>query len=449
MTDPKLGAAPTPPTPTPAAPTPPKPAGILSLLRNRSFLWLWGGQSISQLGAQFTGLAIPVLAVSVLGATEFQVGLLNAAETAAFLVVGLPAGAWIDRLLKRRVMIAADLLRAVTLAAIPVLFFAGLLEIWQLYAIGAIVGVATVFFDVSYQSYIPVLLPGPQITDANSKLETTAQVAQIGGPGLAGALLAIVSVPVLLLADGISYLFSAFAIWRVKDAEKLADPADRESLPKEIAEGLRFVFGHPILRRITATTGVGNFFGVLAITLQAILILRILGLSPATLGIIFGLGSAGGLLGAIATPWITKRIGEGTAVSLSAVALGVAAAALPLAGMYPAAAIPILIGGAVLQSFLVLVYNITQVTMRQRLTPPRLLGRMNASIRFVVWGVMPIASIISGILGTAIGVITTMWIGAAGVLLASVFVLFSPITSMKLLPSEQIPDPREPGLTPR
>ena len=430
---------PTPPPPRPTAPT----AAAASLLRNRSFLWLWGGQSISQLGAQFTGLAIPVLAVSLLGATEFQVGLLNAAETAAFLVVGLPAGAWIDRLLKRRVMIAADLVRAVALAAIPVLWFTGALEIWQLYIVGAIVGVATVFFDVSYQSYIPVLLPGAQITDANSKLETTAQVARIGGPGLAGALLVIVSAPVLLLADGISYVLSAFAIWRTKDTETLADPADRESLPKEIAEGLRFVFAHPILRRITATTGVGNFFGVLAVTLETILILRILGLSPATLGIIFGLGSAGGLLGALATPWITKRIGEGTAVSLSAVALGVSSTSLPLAGMFPTVAIPILIGGALLQSFLVLVYNITQVTMRQRLTPQRLLGRMNASIRFVVWGVMPIASITSGILGTAIGVIPTMWIGAAGALLASVFVLFSPITRMKVLPSEQLPDPRD------
>ena len=163
-----------------------------------------------------------------------------------------------------------------------------------------------------------------------------------------------------------------------------------------------------------------------------------------TLGIIFAIGSVGGLLGALATPWLTKRLGEGTAVSVSAVLFGVSAATVPLAGVLPAIALPLLIGGTFLNSFLVLVYNITQVTMRQRLTPPRLLGRMNASIRFVVWGVMPIAALLSGILGGTIGVIPTMWIGVAGGFLAAGFVLFSPITGMKTLPTEQLADPRQP-----
>lgn len=425
---------------TEATPTEPAP---IPLLRNASFRWFWGGEAISQLGTQFSLLAIPVLAVSLLGASEFEVGILGAAQTAAFLVVGLPAGAWIDRLLKRRVMIAADLARAVMLGLLPLLWFLGALEMWHLYLVGAVIGIATVFFDVSYQSYIPVLLPGSQVGPANSRLEATAQVAHIGGPGLAGGLLTIISAPMLLLVDAISYLVSAFAIWRVRDSERLSDPADREPLSREIWEGLRFVFGHPILRRIVGTTGTSNFFNTLATTLEAILILRILGLSPATLGIIFAVGSVGGLLGALATPWITKRIGEGTAVSLSAVAMGFALATMPLAGMFPVAAIPLLIGGMFLMSFLVLVYNITQLTMRQRLTPPRLLGRMNASIRFVVWGVMPIAALISGALGTAIGVIPTMWIGTIGTLFGAGFVLLSPITRMKTLPTE-VEDPRTP-----
>ena len=410
----------------------------IPLLRNASFRWFWGGEAISQLGTQFSLLAIPVLAVSLLGASELEVGILGAAQTAAFLVVGLPAGAWIDRLLKRRVMIVADLARAVMLGLLPLLWMLGALEMWHLYVVGAVIGVATVFFDVSYQSYIPVLLPGSQVGPANSRLEATAQVAHIGGPGLAGGLLTIISAPMLLLVDAISYLVSAFAIWRVRDTETLSDPAEREPLSREIWEGLRFVFGHPILRRIVGTTGTSNFFHTLATTLEAILILRVLGLSPATLGIIFAVGSAGGLLGAIATPWITKRIGEGTAVSLSAVAMGLAVAAMPLAGMFPVAAIPLLIGGMFLMSFLVLVYNITQLTMRQRLTPPRLLGRMNASIRFVVWGVMPIGALLSGVLGTTIGIIPTMWIGTIGTVLGAGFVLFSPITRMKTLPSEQV-----------
>jgi len=406
-----------------------------TLGRNRNFLWFWSGEGVSQLGTQFSQLAIPVLAVSLLGATEWEVGVLSAAETAAFLVVGLPAGAWIDRMLKRRVMIAADLVRAVTLAAVPIMFFAGALQIWQLYVVGAIVGVATVFFDVSYQSYIPVLLPGTQVGPANSRLEATSQVARIGGPGLAGALLTIVSAPVLLLADGVSYLLSAFALWRVRDAEVLRDPTERESLPREIVEGLRFVWRHPILRRITATTGTSNLFNALAATLESILILRMLGFSPASLGIIFAIGAAGGLLGALATPWIARRIGEGTSVSLSALGIGVASVTLPLAGTLPAVALPLLITGAFLQSFFVLVYNITQVTMRQRVTPPRLLGRMNASIRFIVWGVMPVGALLSGVLSISIGVIPTIIVGAILNLLAGIPVVFSGLWRMRTLPS--------------
>jgi MFS family permease len=408
------------------------------LLRNRSFLWLWGGDTISQLGAQFTALAIPVLAVTLLGATEWEVGVLGAAQTAAFLVVGLPAGAWIDRMLKRRVMIAADVVRAVALAAIPALWFTGTLEIWHLYIVGAVVGVATVFFDVSYQSYVPILLPGPQVGSANSKLETTAQIARIGGPGLAGALLTIVSAPVLLLADAISYLFSAFAIWRIRDEEVRPDPAERRGLAREIGEGLRFVFRHPLISRIVGTTATGNFFGQLVTTLEVIFVLNVLGLSPAILGLLFSVGAVGGLLGAVVTPWVTGRIGEGTAVSVSAMGFGVAMLAFPLAGVFPALAVPLLIAGFFLEAFLVLVYNITQVTMRQRLCPPRLLGRMNASIRFVVWGVMPIASLLAGFLGTVIGIVPTLWIGFAGTVLAAGFVVFSPLTRMRQLPTEQV-----------
>jgi predicted MFS family arabinose efflux permease len=408
------------------------------LLRNRNFRWLWGGDAISQLGTQFTQLAIPVIAVTLLHATEFQVGVLTAAETAAFLVVGLPAGAWIDRMRKRRVMIAADLIRALFLAAVPVLWFAGVLEIWHLIVIATVIGVATVFFDVSYQSFVPVLLPGSLVGAGNSLLETTGQISRIGGPGLAGLLLTILTAPVLLIADAISFLGSAFALSRVRDTETLRPAAERESLRREIAEGLRFVFRHPVLWRITLTTGTSNLFGMLVGTLEAILILRELELSPASFGLIMGIGSVGGLLGALATPWVTKHVGEGTAVSLSALAMAAASAAIPLAGTFPGVALPILILGSFVNSFLVLIYNITQVTMRQRLTPARLLGRMNASIRFVVWGVMPIGALAAGALGSTIGILPTMWIGVAGTAVGSFWVLFSPITRMRTLPTELV-----------
>ncbi|MDO7881155.1 MFS transporter [Protaetiibacter sp. WY-16] len=412
----------------------------LPLRRNRNFLWFWGGEAVSQLGAQFTLLAIPVLAVTFLGATEWQVGLLGAAQTAAFLLVGLPAGAWLDRMLKRRAMIAADIVRAAALATLPALWFAGHLEMWHLYVVGIVVGVATVFFDVAYQSYVPILLPSSQIGSGNSRLETTSQIASIGGPGLAGALLTIVSAPVLLVVDAISYVVSAFAIWRVRDTETTPPRHERRPLATEIAEGIAFVFRHRLLRAIVLTTAATNFFGFFITTLEALYVLRELDLGPASLGLMYSVGSVGGLLGAVATPWFTRLIGEGTAITVSAIGFGIATAAYPLASLAGVAALPVLIGGMLLQSFFVLVYNITQVTMRQRLCPPRLLGRMNASIRFVVWGVMPLGSLAGGALGTGLGIVPTMWIGTVGGLLGAAFVLFSPLTGMRELPREQVRD---------
>lgn len=407
-----------------------------SVHRNRRFLWLWGAQGFSVLGAQFTFLALPVVAVTLLGAVEWQMGVLNAASTAAFLVVGLPAGAWVDRWLKRRVMIMADLVRAVALALIPVLWFAGALEIWHLYLVAAIMGVATVFFDVSYQSYIPILVAPEQVGQANSTLEATAQVSRIGGPGLAGAFLTVVSAPVLLIIDAVSYLVSASMLWRIRDPEAPADREQRQSLPKEIAEGVRFVWTQPLIRSIAGTTATANFFATLAFTLLPLYVLRDLDLGPAGLGIIFSFGAAGGLLGALATPRLSRWVGEGTIITLSAI-LGASVFVLfPLASLVPASAsLAVLMALEFVLSFAVLVYNITQVTLRQRLCPPRLLGRMNASIRFVVWGVMPIASLVSGALGGAIGIVPTLWIAFIGSLLACAFVTFSPLTGMRKLPT--------------
>ena len=407
-----------------------------SVHRNRMFLWLWGAEGISVLGVQFTFLALPVVAVILLGAVEWQMGVLNAASTAAFLVVGLPAGAWVDRWLKRRVMIVADLVRAVALAVIPLLWFAGALEIWHLYLVAAVMGVATVFFDVSYQSYIPILVSPAQVGQANSTLEATAQVSRIGGPGLAGALLTVVSAPVLLIIDAVSYLVSAVMLSRIRDHEAPADRAQRQLLPREIAEGVRFVWTQPLIRSIAGTTATANFFATLAFTLLPLYVLRDLNLGAAGLGIIFSFGAAGGLLGALATPRLSRWVGEGTIITLSAILAAVTFAFLPLASLLPApASLAVLMASEFVMSFAVLVYNITQVTLRQRLCPSRLLGRMNASIRFVVWGVMPIASLVSGALGGAIGIVSTMWVAFVGSLLSCVFVTFSPLTGMRRLPT--------------
>jgi MFS family permease len=405
-----------------------------SLWRDRNFLTMWSGQTLSQFGAQITELAVPVLAVLLLNATEFQIGVLNAANVAAFLLVGLPAGAWIDRMRKRHVMIAADIVRAVALALIPLLWAAGLLQMWHLFVIAAIVGVATVFFDVSYQSIVPSLVRPHQIAEANGKLQSSYEIANIAGPGFGGWLVGAITAPLAVLATAGTYLVSAVALMFTRDHEPVRAPEDRGPILREIWEGLHFVFTEKLLRRIVATTGTSNFFNTVSTTLLPLFLLRELGFSPASLGLIFSLAAIGGLLGAMATPHIVRWIGEARAIPISSIGFSVIALLLPMAALVPEYAFPLLVAQFFVGSFTVLLYNITQVTFRQRITPARLLGRMNASVRFVVWGVMPIAALLAGVLGAWLGVVPVMWIGAIGQLFSAGFVVFAPFWTMRELP---------------
>ena len=411
-----------------------------SLWRDRNFLTMWSGQAFSQFGSQIQELAIPVLAVLVLGASEFQVGVLNAAGVAAFLVVGLPAGAWIDRMRKRHVMIWADAVRAVALAMLPLLWWLGVLQMWHLYAVALVVGVATVFFDVSYQSIVPSLVRPSQIAEANGKFQSTYEIANIAGPGIGGWLVGILTAPIAILTTVGTYLISFVALLFTRDNEPSREPEDRAPILHEIWEGLRFVFTERLLRRIVATTGTSNFFNTISMTMLPIFLLRELGLSPASMGVILSLGAVGGLVGAIATPHIVRWIGEARAIPISSIGFSLVGVFLPLAAVVPAFAFPLLVAQGFVASFTILLYNITQVTFRQRITPPRLLGRMNASVRFVVWGVMPIAALLSGVLGTWLGVVATMWIAAIGEIFSALFVIIGPFWSMRDLPDGEAAD---------
>ncbi|WP_233121173.1 MFS transporter [Tersicoccus sp. Bi-70] len=408
-----------------------------SLWRDGDFLRFWGGQGVSQIGSSVGRIALPVLAVSVLDATAFQVGLLDAVQFAAFLLIGLPAGAWVDRWRKRRTMIAADAVRAVAMLAIPVLWWTGSLDFWHLLAVAAVVGTATVFFDVGYQSFVPVLVPSGRVADANGKLEATAQVARLGGPGIGGALLSVVSVPVLFVAEAVGYLVSAIALITVRDSERRPDPPQEASLIGQIRAGLSFVVRHPLISRITAATGISNFFSTVAATLYPILILRELGLGAPVFGLIMSLGAVGGVLGAALASRIGDRVGEGNALPLSLVASTVLMLLMPAATLMPAPWLQITALSVADFGFsvLVVVYNVLQVSMRQRVCPPALLGRMNASIRCLVWGVMPIGALLGGWLGGWIGIVPTILIGVVGAGTACVPLFFSPLWGMRRLPS--------------
>ncbi|WP_415854087.1 MFS transporter [Sinomonas sp. G460-2] len=409
------------------------------LARRPSFLAFWAGQGVSQMGVQLGQLALPVLAVNLLGAREMDLGVLNAASMAAFLVVGLPAGAWVDRWLKRRTMIRADLVRMAAMFAVPLLWWSGELRMWHLFAVAAVVGVATVFFDVAYQSYIPLLVERELVADANGKLEATAQVSRLGGPALGGFLLTLVSAPVLFAGEAGGYLVSALCLTRVRDAETKPERVEGSNLLHEIRDGAGFVVRHPLIRRVVASTAVANLFSSITYVLMPLVILRELGFGPVGLGTMLSIGSVGGIIGALVTPRLAARIGEGPLLPLGLTvgALSVVLFPLALAAGPGPLALVLLSAGEFFMSFGVIVYNVMQVSMRQRVCPPRLLGRMNASIRCVVWGVMPIGSLLGGWLGERIGLAPTLWIGVAGAALSCVPVATGPFLRLRRLPDAE------------
>jgi len=410
-----------------------------SVVRQPGFLALWIGQSVSAIGSQISGIAIPVIAVTFLGATELEMGLLTAADTSAFLIFGLLAGALVDRWIKRQVMLIADLVRMLAVALVPILWIYGVLNIYQLMFIGAVLSVATVFFDVSYQSYIPILLPKEYIGIGNSRLETTSQISGIAGPGVVGWLLQFFKAPLLLIIDALSFFVSAVSLWFIKDREEPKPKADRKPLVQEIKAGLHFVWNQRLIRAISFTTSTSNLFGTIAGTMFALYFFRTeyLGFNTASYGILVSLGSVGGLLGATVTPRLIKLFGEGPLVVISAIVSGSVQLLIPIAWYTPREYALVFLGAQFfLTSFLALTYNITQVTARQRICPEHLLGRMNASIRFMVWGCMPIGALISGALGTVLGVVPTLWIGAIGGLFAASFVFFSPLRTMREMPQK-------------
>jgi MFS family permease len=405
-----------------------------SLWRHRDFRQLWGAETVSQLGTQVTQLALPIIAVTILAATPFQMGVLTALETAAFLVVGLPAGAWVDRWHRKRVLVANDLIRAVALGTLPLAWAFHVLSLPQLFLIAAVTGTATVFFDVAYQSYLPALVAKDQIVDGNGKLETSRAVAQVAGPGITGVLLRVISAPVLIAADAVSFLLSAVFIGRIRQGDVVPDRATRRPLRVEIAEGLSFVVHHPLLRRIVACTGIGNFGTAMSGALLVLFALRELHLSESTIGIVFAAGSVGGLVGAVTGARFARWVGEGRAIPLSAALIVPFAALVPLAVLgAPAVLLVVSWFGF---SWAVVAYNITQVSFRQRLCPPQLLGRMNASVRFIVFGTQPLGALLGGALGSWLGVVPTLWIAVGVAGLAAVPVLFSPLIRMRDLPDE-------------
>ena len=407
------------------------------LLRHRDFRLLWGGETVSELGSQVSLLAIPLLAVRTLHATTFEMGLLTAASTAAFLIVGLPAGVWVDRVRRRRVMIAADLGRLLALGSVPVAYAACALTLAQLFVVTLVSGVLTVFFDVAYQSYLPALVGRDHLVEGNAKLTGSAQVAAVAGPSAAGGLVQAIGSSSAVAVDSVSFFVSAAAVAAIRTPEPKprVPEGGHPKLVHDMAEGLRFVFSNALLRAIMATTATSNLFSGIAAAVEIVFLVREVQASPGVIGLLFTLGGIGGVLGAFAAGPIARRLG-GARATIVAIAGSAGGLLIPLTR--PGAGLLFFGLGMLMVSFSAVVYNVNQVSFRQRLCPDRLLGRMNASMRFVVWGVLPIGALIGGVLGSLAGLRPTLWIGMIGEALAGAWLVASPMRSMREFPDAPV-----------
>jgi MFS family permease len=389
---------------------------------------LWAAETISQFGTQVTFLALPLVAILVLEESTFRVALLTTVEFLPFLLFTLPAGVWVDRLRRRPILILSDLVRALALITIPIAYWLGALTIWQLYAAAFAAGIGTVFFDVSYQSYLPALVGRDQIVEGNSKLEVSRAAANIGGPGLAGGLVAVLTAPVAILVDAISFLVSAVLLGVINKTEETPSREDRRPLRSELGEGLRYVLTHRYQRGMVASVALSNFFGQIVFSILLVYAVRELGLSAATIGVVLAVGNLGTLAAALTARRVSDRFGVGRTIVGSG--LMFAPGTLLIALAPKDLAIPFIVVSMLIIGFGAILYNVTAISLIQAITPDRMLGRANASRRFVVWGVIPFGGLAGGALGSTIGLRETMVIGALGGALAVVPLLLSPVRSV-------------------
>jgi MFS family permease len=408
---------------------------------HRDFLKLWTGQSISELGSQVSQLAIPWLAAVELHASPLAFSLLGVLGFLPFILFALPAGVWVDRLRRRQILIVGDSARAALLALIPILWAAGVLQIWHLLVLEFVIGIFTVFFDVAYQSYLPALIEREHLIDGNSKLQLTVSIAQVGGPTVSGTLIAAITAPYAIVVDAVSFAISSVFMIGMKHRENLPRQDAAEPRPHmwpQVKEGLAWVVGNRNLRAIAGCTGTSNFCSGLMFSIVILYMVRVLHLSSIQAGAVFAVGSAGSIAGALLANRLGKKFGVGSAIVFMAVIFSFGGLAYPLAPKsFP---LPLLMAGQLLFGFSAVAYNILQVSYRQAITPERLQGRMNAAMRWIVWGTIPLGTLAGGAIAQATSLHIAIWVGAVLGTPVFLWVLLSPLRSIKEMP-EPVAEP--------
>ena len=394
---------------------------------------LWAGQTISALGSVVTRTAIPLVALLVLGAGPFEMALLVVAASLATLLVGLFAGAWVDRLPRRPVLIVTDLLRAVLLLSIPVAFVAGALRIEQLYVVVFLESCLASFFDAAYPAYVPSLIGIDNVVEGNGKLATSSSLAEIGGPGLGGGLVQLVGGPLAMLVDAVSFLVSAISVGLIRRPEppRPARPAETR-IRHEIVEGLRLVASHPILIPLTLRSVIahvaGSFYGVL----YTIYLIDDLHLSPFMLGIVVSAGGVGALVGSLFASRAIARLGIGPALIWAAAGASLVGVLTPLAGGPVAIAALMLFIPQLVGDGLQTIEGVAELSLIQGVIPDRILGRVNATLEVFSHGIAyPLGALLAAALAGSIGVRGGIFVGWAGMALSILLLVRSPLPRVR------------------
>ncbi|MBP0456870.1 MFS transporter [Streptomyces montanisoli] len=385
-----------------------------TLWRVADFRNLWLSHSVSLIGTQVSVLAFPLMALLLLDASPSEVSMLSAVEFLPALLLGLPAGAWVERLPRKPVLIVSDVVRALAMATIPLAHWLDMLSMPLLFVVAFLIGLGTIFFEVAQLSYLPALVKQEDLADGNAKLEGSRSVAQLAGPSAGGFLVQIFTAPVAIAVDVVTYILSVVFLLRVRGHDAPPEPIERMTLRGEIAEGVRFVFSHPLVRPLALCAFAADLAFAAVLALQVPFASRTLHMESGAIGIALAVGSAGGLVGAALSGIAAKRFGSGPTVVASIVVFSIGAAMVPLASGTIGFA-----GGLFVVYLGVVVFNVLQITICQVMTPERLLGRMNATLRFISWGSVPLGAAVGGALVAPFGMRPVLW-AAAGVCALSV-----------------------------
>lgn len=393
------------------------------------------GDTITQFTGQISGLALSVVAIlPPMNVTRFQVGVINALGFIAFPTLGLFVGVWMDRVRRKPVMIVANLVQVVTLASVPAAFVFGVLGLYQLYLVSLIMGTSTLFFDVAYQSYLPSLVNKEDVVEGNQKLQTSASAAQVIGPSLASGLIQLVGAALSVIVDAFGTLASVFMLMFIRKPEPKPEPNlvdNQRHFFTEMREGIHVVLDNKLLWTQAGCTGMSNLgAGIFQVALL-LFAFRTLKISPGVIGIAFSIGAVGFLLGVLLSSAITARLGLGRAIALSMAGnfgLLIALLANSSFGVF-------IIGAAMFVGYFgIPIYNINQVSLRQIITPNRLQGRMNATMRTIVWGTIPVGSLLGGILCESLGIIPSFIIGVIITGGSTLWIVLGPIFTLKKQP---------------